>query len=304
MKLVTFVAGGQVHWGAARGDHVIDLNLARAMFLASKGLEARYLATDVLDFIQKGEEAVDAANETLEFLGVRPVEGVVYKAEAVRWLAPIANPPKIVAVGMNYRAHRREQTDIAEPGYPVLFAKFPTSVVGWGEAIRWDPRLTRSVDFEAELGVVIGKRCTRVAAAQALDHVFGYCCLNDISARDLQYDEKGGGQWTRGKSLDTFCPIGPYIVSRDEIINPQNLGIRCLLNNAVVQEANTGDMIVGVAALIEFISQGITLVPGDIIATGTPPGVGRYRHPPLYLKSGDLIEVEVEGLGRLSNPVA
>ncbi len=304
MKLVTFAVAGQTHWGAARGDTLVDLNLARAMFLAAHGHEARFLAKDALDFIQQGEEAIDAANETLEFLGSRVVEGMVFKTDAVRWLAPLPNPPKIVAIGLNYRVHQQEATNIPKPAYPVLFPKFPNSINGPGEAITWDATLTQQVDYEAELGVVIAKRARRVAAADALNYVFGYCNLNDISARDLQFDPQGGQQWTRGKSLDTFCPIGPYIVTKDELADPQNLSIRCTVNGEVRQETNTRDMIFGVAQLIEFISHGITLMPGDIIATGTPPGVGHYRNPPVYLKPGDVVQVEVEKLGRLTNPVS
>ncbi len=304
MKLVTFSAGGQTRWGAAVNDTVVDLNLAYAMYRASRGQEAKYLAADSLDFIRQGEPALQAAKETLAFLGDRPMDGMVYKSNAVKWLAPILFPPKIVAVGLNYREHRQEQTDIATtPSYPVLFPKFPTSVIGSGEAITWDPALTQKVDYEAELGVVIGRQATRVPAAKALDYVFGFCNLNDISARDLQFDEKGAKQWTRGKSLDTFCPIGPTIVSRDEISDPQNLAIRGFVNGQVVQDSNTEYMIAGVAQLIDFISHGVTLLPGDIIATGTPPGVGHYSKPPHYLKPGDVVEVEVAGLGRLSNPI-
>lgn len=302
MKLVTFIAGGQTRWGAARGDTVIDLNLARAMLLASRGQEARYLAADVCDFLRQGEETWDAANETLEFLGHRMVEGIVFKADAVKWLAPISNPPKIVAIGLNYWDHVREQ-NAEPPPYPVLFPKFPSSIIGWGDAITCDPAMTQQVDYEAELGVVIGKRARRVSADEALDYVFGYCNLNDVSARDLQYDPKGGRQFTRGKSLDTFCPLGPYIASKDEIPDPQNLAIRSWLNGTVMQDSNTREMINTVAQLIAFISQGITLMPGDIIASGTPAGVGHFRKPPVYLKPGDVIEVEVEGLGRLTNPV-
>lgn len=304
MRLVTFVVNGQAHWGAARGDTLIDLNLARAMFLASRGREAKYLASSALEFVRLGEAGLDAANETLEFLGSRNMDGIVFPAIAAHLLAPLPNPPKIIAIGLNYHAHRTEQKDVAIPAYPVLFPKFPSAVIGSGEAITWDRQLTQKVDYEAELGVVIGRRAKRVAAANALDYVFGYCNLNDISARDLQFDPKGAGQWTRGKSFDTFCPIGPYIVSRDEIRDPQRLSIRGYLNRSVVQEASTADMIAGVAQLIEFITQAITLEPGDMIATGTPPGVGHYRQPPVYLKPGDVVEVEVEGLGRLTNPVA
>jgi 2-keto-4-pentenoate hydratase/2-oxohepta-3-ene-1,7-dioic acid hydratase in catechol pathway len=304
VKIATFSAGGQTRWGAVRGEHVIDLNLARAMHLASRGLEAHYLAADVLGFIQRGEEAWDAANETLEFFGHRFVDGISFKLDAAQFLAPLSNPSKIVAIGLNYGEHRREQNDVDTTNIqPILFPKFPNSIIGPGESIHWDAELTHQVDYEGELGVIIGKRACRVPEAEALDFVFGYCNLNDISARDLQFDEKGGKQWARGKSLDTFCPMGPHIITRDEIADPQNLAIRTWVNGELRQDANTGFMINGVAQLIAFISQGITLMPGDIIASGTPAGVGHYRTPPTYLRPGDTIEIEIEGLGRLSNPV-
>ncbi|MBI5032082.1 MAG: fumarylacetoacetate hydrolase family protein [Chloroflexi bacterium] len=304
MKVVTFVAGGQTRWGAVRGDTVVDLNLARAMHLASRGDEAKYLANNVLDFISQGEKAWDAANETLEFFGHRFVDGISFHPDQVKLLAPLTNPSKIVAIGLNYGEHRREQNVLdATNIYPILFPKFPNSIIGPGEAVTWDKTVTDKVDYEAEMGVVIGKRAKRVSVAEALDFVFGYCNLNDISARDLQFDEKGGKQWARGKSLDTFCPIGPYIVSRDEISDPQNLSIRCWVNGQIRQDSNTGFMINGIAQLIAFISQGITLMPGDIIASGTPSGVGHFAQPPVYLKPGDVVDVQVEGLGRLSSPI-
>lgn len=302
MKLVTFIAGNETRWGAARGDTLIDLNLARAFYLASRGQEAKYLAKDVLDFIRQGDDTLDAAEETLEHLGRHHVDGLEFPASAAKILAPISNPSKIVAIGLNYWDHIREQNG-TPPAYPILFPKFPSSLIGPGEPITWDPAMTQKVDYEAELGIIIGKRAKRVSAKDALDYVFGYCNLNDVSARDLQYDDKGGRQFTRGKSLDTFCPIGPYIVTKEEIHDPQNLRIRSTLNGNVVQDGNTKEMINSVAQLIEFITQGITLEPGDLIASGTPAGVGNYRKPPVYMKSGDRIEVEVEGLGRLSNPV-
>jgi 2-keto-4-pentenoate hydratase/2-oxohepta-3-ene-1,7-dioic acid hydratase in catechol pathway len=303
VKLVTFTAGGQTRWGALRGETVVDLNLARAMYLASRGLEAKYLANDVLDFIARGEETWDAANETLEFFGHRVVDGISFPLSAVKLHAPLANPSKIVAIGLNYDEHRKEQTDVETPNIPILFPKFPNSIIGPEEAITWDPNVTQKVDYEAELGVVIGKRARRVSEREALDFVFGYLNLNDISARDLQFDEKGGKQWARGKSLDTFCPIGPYIATRDEIADPQKLAIQCWVNGELRQNSNTEFMINGVAKLIAFISNGITLMPGDIIASGTPSGVGHYRNPPVYLKPGDVVEVQVEGLGRLINPI-
>jgi 2-keto-4-pentenoate hydratase/2-oxohepta-3-ene-1,7-dioic acid hydratase in catechol pathway len=304
LKIVTFEAHGQVRWGAVRGESIVDLNLARAMFLASHGREAKYLADDVLEFIRQGEEAWDAAEETLEFFGSPVGTGISFPLDSAKLLAPLPEPTKIVAVGLNYGEHRREQ-DVVDTAdiYPILFPKFPSAVIGTGEAITWDAAITNRVDYEAELGVVIGKRATRVSVNDALDYVFGYCNLNDISARDLQFDEKGGRQWARGKSLDTFCPMGPYIVTKDEVADPQNLRIRCWVNGEVRQDSNTGNMIASVAQLISFISHGITLLPGDVIASGTPSGVGHFRNPPAYLKPGDVVEVEVEGLGRLKNPV-
>lgn len=302
MKLVTFIAGNETRWGAARGDTLIDLNLARAFYLASRGLEAKYLARDVLDFIRQGDDTMDAAEETLEHLGSHHVDGLMFPASAAKILAPISNPSKIVAIGLNYWDHIREQ-NATPPAYPILFPKFPSAIIGPGEPIKWDPAMTQKVDYEAELGIVIGKRAKRVSANDALDYVFGYCNLNDVSARDLQYDDKGGRQFTRGKSLDTFCPIGPYIVTKEEIPDPQSLRIHSTLNGTIVQDGNTKEMINSVAQLIEFVTQGITLEPGDLIASGTPAGVGNYRKPPMYMKPGDTIEVEVEGLGRLSNPV-
>ena len=303
MKLVTFIAGNETRWGAVHGDLLSDLNLARAYYLASRGLEAKYLARDLLDFIQQGEVAWDAAEETLEHLGSRRVDGIVFPSSTAKILAPLPNPSKIVAIGLNYWDHIREHPEVKPPDYPVLFPKFPTSIIGPGEAITWDAGMSNQVDYEAELGVVIGKRARRVSASDALEYVFGYCNVNDVSARDVQMDPKGSSQWTRGKSFDTFCPIGPYIVTREEVPNPQNLRIRAILNGNTLQDANTKEMINGVAKIIEFVTQGITLMPGDIITTGTPAGVGHFRNPPIYLKPGDTIEVEVEGLGRLTNPV-
>lgn len=159
---------------------------------------------------------------------------------------------------------------------------------------------TTEVDYEAELAVVMGRRCHRVAADEALDYVAGYTCMNDVSARDFQ---RGDGQWVRAKSQDTFGPIGPYLVTRDEVQHPRSLSIRCLVNGQLVQNSNTREMVFGVKDLIAFISRGITLMPGDVISTGTPPGVGFARKPPLFLKDGDEVTVEVERVGRLSNPV-
>jgi 2-keto-4-pentenoate hydratase/2-oxohepta-3-ene-1,7-dioic acid hydratase in catechol pathway len=197
-------------------------------------------------------------------------------------------PEKIVCVGLNYRAHSAEQ-DVAPPERPLLFAKWPNTLIGADEPIVL-PAISTQVDYEAELGVVIGEGGT----------VWGYTCLNDVSARDLQFAD---GQWVRGKSLDTFCPLGPALVPAAAIVDPQALGIRALLNGEVMQEATTADMIFGVEEVIAFVQEAITLAPGDLIATGTPEGVGAFRTPPVYLAPGDEIAIEIDGIGRLANRV-
>jgi 2-keto-4-pentenoate hydratase/2-oxohepta-3-ene-1,7-dioic acid hydratase in catechol pathway len=212
-------------------------------------------------------------------------------------LAPVPRPGKILAAGVNYRSHGDEQNR-EPPDHPVLFAKMTTAVVGHRVDIRWSSRLTQGVDFEAELAVVIGRRCRRVSETDALDYVAGYTCLNDVSARDLQYADK---QFVRGKSLDTFCPMGPWLVTADDVADPQSLRLRGLRNGSVMQEASTAEMIFSVAYLISFCSQAMTLEPGDVIATGTPAGVGWFREPKVLLADGDEVMVEIEGIGRLVN---
>jgi 2,4-didehydro-3-deoxy-L-rhamnonate hydrolase len=211
---------------------------------------------------------------------------------------PIDCPSKIVCVGLNYRDHAEEQG--AElPQAPLLFAKWPNALIGPGEAIVI-PRASKRVDYEAELGVVIGSRVRNVSKENALEAVSGYLCLNDVSARDLQFSD---GQWTRGKSPDTFCPIGPHVVPRDEVPDPQALTIRCVLNGRVMQDSTTANMIFSVAEIIAYASATITFEPGDLIATGTPAGVGVFRDPPVLLQDGDEVTIEIERLGSLTNPV-
>jgi 2-keto-4-pentenoate hydratase/2-oxohepta-3-ene-1,7-dioic acid hydratase in catechol pathway len=210
---------------------------------------------------------------------------------------PIPRPGKIVCVGLNYRDHANESA-MELPSAPLLFAKWPNGLVGPGEPILL-PHQTAEVDYEAELGVVIGRPARRVAAADAIDHVAGYVCANDVSARDIQF---GDGQWTRGKSFDTFCPVGPMTPAAD-VPDPQALRIRCLLNGEAVQDGTTADMIFGVAELIAYISDGIALEEGDLILTGTPPGVGFVRDPPIFLADGDEVTIEIEKVGSLTNPV-
>lgn len=217
----------------------------------------------------------------------------------VQLLAPIRRPGKIIAVGLNYLDHCLEQ-NLTPPDHPTIFTKFTTSINNPGGQIRWDPTLTQKVDYEAELAVVIGKKARRVSAAEAYDYVLGYTCLDDVTARDLQ---KGDGQWVRGKSLDTFCPMGPRIVTADELPDPHHLAIRAWVNGELRQESNTNQLIHNVPALIAFCSAAFTLEPGDVITTGTPGGVGVFRDPPVFLKPGDRIVIEIEKIGRLENSV-
>jgi 2,4-didehydro-3-deoxy-L-rhamnonate hydrolase len=211
---------------------------------------------------------------------------------------PIDRPSKIVCVGLNYRDHAEEQGGDL-PAAPLLFAKWPSSLIGPGEAIVLPPE-SAQVDYEAELGVVIGARARHVAESDALEHVRGYLCLNDVSARDLQFSD---GQWTRGKSPDTFCPVGPRLVPRDEIADPQALAIRAIVNGETLQDSSTSKMIFSVAQIIAYVTRTTTLEPGDLIATGTPAGVGVFRDPKVLLADGDEVTIEIEGLGALTNPV-
>jgi len=217
----------------------------------------------------------------------------------VRLTAPLRRPAKVVAVGVNYADHAAEG-NVALPAEPLLFTKFSSSIIGPGDPITWDPALTDAVDYEAELAVVIGRLARNVPLDAALDHVFGYTCLNDVSARDLQF---GDGQWVRGKSLDTFCPVGPWIVTADEIPDPQALTVECEVSGEILQSASTADMIFGVAELVSRISRSFTLEPGDLIATGTPPGVGYFREPQRLLRNGDEVVVRIGAVGELRNPV-
>jgi len=211
---------------------------------------------------------------------------------------PFDLPQKIICVGLNYRDHAEEQgTEL--PKAPLLFAKWPNTLIGSGETIVL-PHEAHEVDYEAELGVVIDRRTRGVTERDALDAVRGYVCLNDVSARDLQFADQ---QWTRGKSPDTFCPVGPHLVAREQIEDPQRLAIRCVLNGETMQDSSTSQMVFSVAEIIAYISRTITLEPGDLIATGTPAGVGIFRNPKVLLKDGDEVTVEVQGLGALTNPV-
>jgi 2-keto-4-pentenoate hydratase/2-oxohepta-3-ene-1,7-dioic acid hydratase in catechol pathway len=279
MKLVSYEHTGKKAIGALVGDQIAQLSEA--------------------GFAMSMRQLIEAGPETWQKVAQVVTAGScsTLPLAAVKLLAPVGDPTKVVAIGLNYRDHAAEQ-NVPLPKAPLIFAKFPSSVSGPTDEIVWDPALTNSVDYEVELGVVLGRKARRVSEAEALDYVFGYTVIDDVSARDLQFSDK---QWVRAKSLDTFCPSGPVIVTADEIPDPQALKVRCLVNGNVMQNSSTTQMVFGVRELVSHCSQAFTLLPGDLIATGTPSGVGTFRKPPFYLKDGDLVVTEVEGIGRLEN---
>ncbi len=237
-------------------------------------------------------EALIAAGAPLTAApGAAPLAGA-------RLTAPL-RPGKIVAIGLNYLDHVRE-TGMEAPKRPLVFAKFSSSVVGDGDAIVIDRAVAERVDWEVELAVVVGRTMTRVPVEEALDHVLGYTVANDVSARDVQFAD---GQWVRGKSLDTFCPLGPLIVTADEVPDPQRLALSTRVNGEIMQDSTTAEMVFGVAELLAFCSASFTLDPGDVLLTGTPWGCGEFMDPVRSLADGDVIETEVEGIGTLRNPV-
>lgn len=223
------------------------------------------------------------------------------KADVAKLLAPV-DPRAILCIGLNYKFHA-EESGMAIPENPVLFMKSPGAVQNPDDPILLPTHLkSNSVDYECELAIIIGKKATNVSKEDAFDYILGYTCANDVSARDWQRNG-GGGQWCRGKTFDTFCPLGPVLVTPDELPNPNALKIKTILNGEAVQDWNTNDMIFDVPTLIAFLSADTTLLPGTVILTGTPQGVGMARKPPLWMKPGDSVTIEIEGIGSLTNPV-
>lgn len=253
------------------------------------------LSNSVRDWIVGGSTVIKRLNDL-----VKRSDVVSYPVKGASYLAPIPDPQKIICIGLNYRDHAAEQ-NIPVPREPVIFSKFVTALTGHGQPIEL-PSVSKKVDYEAELVAVIGKAGRYISEADAPAHIAGYMVGHDVSARDWQ-KEKDGKQWLCGKSFDTFAPVGPEFVSADEVKDAHNLPIRMRLNNQVMQESNTNQLIFSVPKLIAYISQVFTLKPGDFIFTGTPAGVGDARQPPVYLKPGDVTEVEIEGLGVLRNPI-
>jgi 2-keto-4-pentenoate hydratase/2-oxohepta-3-ene-1,7-dioic acid hydratase in catechol pathway len=303
MKLAQFKTegSGEARLGIAFGDVLCDVaELARAV-KAAGGQAADWLlnVTNSASVIGRGDTALEEIDALLTNTKGRSARAAAtaFAFDAIEFLPPVY-PGKILAIGRNYVDHAIEG-GAAPPKAPLIFNKLTNSLNAHNHPIVL-PTISGQVDFESELAVVIGRRAKRVTETDALDYIFGYSLINDVSARDLQY---GDGQWTRGKGLDTFAPMGPFITTRDEIPEVQTLKIEGRLNGEVMQSSNTEKMIFTVAYLVSYISQGITLEPGDVIATGTPDGVGIFRKPPVLLKAGDVFEVSIEKLGTLRNPV-
>ena len=262
----------------------------------------------IIHFVTEKNEPFYGAYNAAEPGRARIIEGDILgrfslteRSASVKRLLPPVNPPNILALGFSYGKHAGE-TESRAPESPVLFIKGTNSLLGPGETILLPKAGPDEVDYEAELAVVIGKRAKNVSPGQAMDFVLGYTCGNDVSARDWQM-VKQKKQWARGKSFDTFCPLGPYLVTKDEIPDPNNLRIRSILNGKVMQDSNTSDMLFSVAQIVSDLSCSMTLLPGTVIMTGTPEGVGFVRKPPVFLRHGDVITIDIERLGELTNPV-
>lgn len=283
MKLVRFRGGDGVRIGVLVGEDVVDLQALGCWH------------NDSMRAFLDGGEALLA--QVREAIADAPGDAVLPVA-AVSLLAPIADPQKVICVGQNYRDHCLEQNQPL-PKSAILFAKFPTAITDPGAPIVL-PRISEKVDYEAELAFVIGRRGRHITEEEAPAYVAGYMCLDDVSARDIQ---SADGQWVRAKSFDTFAPIGPCLVTTDEIPDPHVLDISLTLNGETMQRSNTSNLIFNVFNLVAYISQTLTLEPGDIVTTGTPGGVGVFRDPQVFLKPGDTVSVTIQGIGTLTNPV-
>ena len=290
MRLIRFVTdGGTASLGVHKPDHGVVVDLETIGDELDVGLSKTM--PELL--------AEPRWREKLDLLVTHAAETGTGErdAETVELLAPIESPGKIICVGLNYIEHVEEGGQ-ERPENPILFSKFTNAITGPDSEITWDPELTAEVDYEAELALVVGDRTRRVTPAEATDHLAGYTVANDVSARDLQFADD---QWVRGKSLDGFCPLGPSIVTDDELDDPEACSIWTEVNGERLQDSSTSNLIFDIGTLVSFCSDAFTLQPGDVILTGTPPGVGAFREPPIYLEEGDTVEVGIEGVGTLTN---
>ncbi len=309
MRLVTFSANNGIHLGALIGEQILDLPGA---YLAWQGMTQNSdtpstnrpdFPESVLALLQADDTTKARVTELLTFAAEHLADftsaSVVYETSAVSFLPPIPRPGKIVCLGHNYRRHIAEMGS-AIPEYPVLFAKFSNTLIGHRQPIVL-PKISQMVDYEAELALVVGRRGKDIPqTSEAFEYLAGYTIFNDVSVRDFQ---RRTVQWLQGKTFDGSGPIGPAIVTSDEIADPNSFDVTLRLNGEVMQQANTNDFIFNIPTILAYISQIMTLEPGDIIATGTPSGVGSARKPPVFLKAGDSVQIAISGLGTLENPV-
>lgn len=304
MKLITFHKNRTLRAGAAILGYAVDLERA------AKLMGCGAVPSSVREILEGGEPVLSRVKKTVRRAEARLELTVHRKERRPAWAAPlievelappVPNPEKIICIGQNYIDHCREQ-GVEPPKSPIIFTKFATTLTGPSSKVLLPPdEVTQKVDYEVELAFVIGRTAKRVKAKDAMDYVAGYMVLNDITARDVQY---GDGQWVRGKSFDTFGPCGPWLVTCDEIPDPHKLRLWLKLNGQVMQDSSTSNLIFNVPYLIEYLSRGLTFHPGDIVSTGTPPGVGIFRKPPVVLTPGDVLEACVEGIGTLQNRLA
>ncbi|MFZ1119620.1 MAG: fumarylacetoacetate hydrolase family protein [Candidatus Binataceae bacterium] len=310
MRLVTFEdEPKRYRLGAVADGLVVDLNAAYRALLEERGerrageLAVEAVAPEMLAFLDAGDRAMNAAKDALKLIarlgadGARE-RGLARRAESVRLRAPVPRPTKFILVGLNYRDHA-EEAGMKIPEVPTIFSKYANCVIGPGDAIKI-PKVSTMIDYEAEYAFVIGRAGRDIPPDRAMEYVAGYTIVNDVSCRDYQMKT---GQWMIGKTFDTFAPMGPYLVTRDEIADPHNLEISLHLNGQRMQHSNTRNLIFKTEYLIAFLSQVFTFEPGDVVSTGTPAGVGYARKPPVFMKPGDRVLIEVEGLGALENPV-
>jgi 2-keto-4-pentenoate hydratase/2-oxohepta-3-ene-1,7-dioic acid hydratase in catechol pathway len=283
MRLYTFEVDGEKRIGAEQDDRIVDLT-------------AGGLPRSMLELLQAGDTATERARQ------VAAEAAVTHALRDVRLLAPIPRPPKILCSGVNYRSHQEENPGAVLPETPGFFAKLPTAVIGPGAPII-HPKVSRQVDYEVEFAVVIGRTMRNVSEDQVMSGVFGYTILHDVSARDFQFRTPRDNNITLGKNFDTFAPLGPCIVTADELADPAGLRLRTLLNGKVMQDGSTGDWLFPLPRLLSALAEVMTLEPGDIVTTGTPAGVGAFHQPPVWLKPGDTVTLEIERIGRLENPV-
>jgi 2-keto-4-pentenoate hydratase/2-oxohepta-3-ene-1,7-dioic acid hydratase in catechol pathway len=292
MKLVTINKNGKYVLGVKVKNGIIDLEEALIEW------PNHQVHTNIMEVISGGQEVISALHDYISNLPIDTQTGYLKNEDDVQWGPCVTQPNKIICVGLNYRKHA-DETKSPYPEVPILFSKFNNSLTGHKCEIAV-PKVTQRLDYEVELGVVIGKEAKYVGKENALDYVFGYCTANDLSARDLQ---KRTHQWLLGKTCDDFSPIGPYLVTADEVGDPNNLQLKTYVNGEIRQDSNTSDMIFYIDEIVSYISQHMTLTPGDVILTGTPEGViiGYPKEKRIYLKPGDEVTVEVEKLGRLTN---